>query len=70
MRTGTCDGVILHAPRGTGGFGYDPLFYLDGEGMTFGELPAERKNQLSHRGRAIRAIVDALAGVDENGQIA
>jgi XTP/dITP diphosphohydrolase len=62
VRTGTCDGVILHAPRGAGGFGYDPLFYLQGEGMTFGELPADRKNALSHRGRAIRQVVDVLAG--------
>jgi len=69
VRTGTCDGVILRAPRGSGGFGYDPLFYLEGEGMTFGELPAERKNEISHRGRAVRAAVDALAGVDEKGTI-
>lgn len=62
VRTGTCEGVLLHAPRGQGGFGYDPLFYLQGEGMTFGELPAERKNALSHRGRAMRQVVDALAG--------
>jgi XTP/dITP diphosphohydrolase len=62
VRTGTCDGVILHAPRGTAGFGYDPLFYLEEEGMTFGELPADRKNALSHRGRAIRAVIGALAG--------
>lgn len=60
VRTGTCAGVILHAARGTGGFGYDPLFYLDGEGMTFGELPLDRKNVLSHRGRAIRAVVREL----------
>lgn len=70
VRTGTCDGTLLRAPRGKGGFGYDPLFYLDGEGMTFGELPAERKNALSHRGRAIRAVISALPGVDENGTIA
>jgi XTP/dITP diphosphohydrolase len=61
VRTGTCDGVILREARGTGGFGYDPLFFLDDEGQTFGELPAERKNQLSHRGRAVRALLDALA---------
>jgi XTP/dITP diphosphohydrolase len=60
VRTGTCDGVILHAPRGTGGFGYDPLFYLADEGQTFGELPPDRKNALSHRGKAVRALVDAL----------
>jgi XTP/dITP diphosphohydrolase len=62
VRTGTCDGVILRAPRGTGGFGYDPLVHIPHEGMTFGELPPERKNELSHRGRAIRQIMDALAG--------
>lgn len=70
VRTGSCEGVLLHAPRGQGGFGYDPLFYLEGEGMTFGELPAGRKNALSHRGRAVRAVVDALAGVDEGGATA
>lgn len=62
VRTGTCQGTLLGAPRGTGGFGYDPLFYVEGEGMTFGELPAERKNALSHRGRAIRAVISALTG--------
>jgi len=57
---GTCDGVILDAPRGTGGFGYDPLFYMEDEGMTFGELPPERKNVASHRGKAVRAAADSL----------
>lgn len=70
VRTGTCEGVILRAPRGEGGFGYDPLFHLPDEGRTFGELPAERKNEISHRGKAVRAIVQSLAGVDENGPIA
>ncbi len=58
--TGTCDGTILRAPRGTGGFGYDPLFYLEEEGMTFGELPSARKHEISHRGKAVRAAVEAL----------
>lgn len=58
--TGTCHGVILEEPRGTGGFGYDPLFHLPEEGMTFGELPAERKDALSHRGRAVRLAAAAL----------
>ncbi|MBV9107902.1 MAG: non-canonical purine NTP pyrophosphatase, partial [Gemmatimonadetes bacterium] len=57
---GTCDGVVLDAPRGTGGFGYDPLFWLPAEGMTFGELPPARKNAVSHRGRAVRAAAEAL----------
>jgi XTP/dITP diphosphohydrolase len=66
--TGGCDGVVLRAPRGSGGFGYDPLFYMPEEGCTFGELPPERKNEVSHRGRAVRAAVAWLAErpVDEN----
>jgi len=57
---GTCDGVVLDAPRGSGGFGYDPLFFMSAEGMTFGELPAARKSEVSHRGRAVRAAAEAL----------
>jgi XTP/dITP diphosphohydrolase len=66
---GECDGVVLEAPRGGGGFGYDPLFYLPAEGMTFGELPPARKSAVSHRGRAVRAAAEALLGrarVDRN----
>lgn len=66
VRTGTCEGVVLREPRGTGGFGYDPLFYIEDEGRTFGEIPAERKHEISHRGRALRAMARALAGVDES----
>ncbi len=63
---GECGGVILPAPRGTGGFGYDPLFYLPEEGRTFGELPMERKNELSHRGKAVRAAASWVArGLDQ-----
>jgi XTP/dITP diphosphohydrolase len=61
VRTGTCEGAILRAPRGAGGFGYDPLFYIEDEGQTFGELPPDRKNARSHRGRAVRALVQALS---------
>ena len=50
---GGCEGRIARAPRGTGGFGYDPLFIPDGHDRTFGELPAEVKHSLSHRGRAL-----------------
>ena len=57
---GTCDGTVLDAPRGAGGFGYDPLFWMPEEGMTFGELPAARKSRVSHRGRAVRAAAEAL----------
>jgi XTP/dITP diphosphohydrolase len=57
---GSCGGVILDAPRGGGGFGYDPLFLSDELGMTFGEADPEAKNRVSHRGRALAALVAAL----------
>ena len=66
VRTGTCEGVVLREPRGAGGFGYDPLFSVVDEGRTFGEIPAERKHEISHRGRALRAAAQALAGVDDS----
>ncbi|MDZ4700547.1 MAG: RdgB/HAM1 family non-canonical purine NTP pyrophosphatase [Rhodothermales bacterium] len=50
---GLCEGRIEVAERGDGGFGYDPLFLPDGESQTFAELPAARKNTISHRGRAM-----------------
>ncbi len=52
MSEGICHGVILGEPRGSGGFGYDPLFLPDGYSQTFGELPPEVKNQISHRAKA------------------
>jgi XTP/dITP diphosphohydrolase len=54
------DGEILKAPRGSGGFGYDPVFYVPALGKTFAELPAEEKNQRSHRGKAFRKLLAAL----------
>ncbi|HXE56937.1 MAG TPA: non-canonical purine NTP pyrophosphatase [Gemmatimonadales bacterium] len=59
---GSCDGRILEAPRGTGGFGYDPYFFSEELGKTFGEASPEEKDQVSHRGRALRALVAALGG--------
>lgn len=53
-------GEITQARRGTGGFGYDPVFYLPAEGCTSAELTAKRKNELSHRGQAFRGLADAL----------
>ena len=53
---GTCEGMILEAPRGTGGFGYDPLFFAPELGMTFAEAGVGPKNHLSHRARAMRAM--------------
>ena len=55
---GTAEGVMLRAPRGQNGFGYDPLFYFPQIGKTFAELSAEEKAQYSHRGAAFRAFLD------------
>jgi XTP/dITP diphosphohydrolase len=57
---GAVEGVILDEPRGSGGFGYDPLFYCPALGLTFGEASADRKFSLSHRGQALRAMLAAL----------
>lgn len=61
---GTADGIILDSPRGTNGFGYDPLFYFPQIGKTFAELSAGKKSRYSHRGAAFRAF---LAWFDQNG---
>ncbi|MEP7181190.1 MAG: RdgB/HAM1 family non-canonical purine NTP pyrophosphatase [Betaproteobacteria bacterium] len=57
---GQWHGTIVDAPRGDGGFGYDPHFRDDATGFTGAELPLERKNELSHRGKAIRALIVRL----------
>lgn len=57
---GRWDGEIIEVPRGAGGFGYDPHFWLDGLGKTVAELPSEQKNALSHRGQALRELVKKL----------
>jgi XTP/dITP diphosphohydrolase len=54
-------GEILQSPRGAGGFGYDPLFFVPERGCTAAELPAEEKNRISHRGQALRELVRRLA---------
>jgi len=58
---GTCEGVITDRPAGTNGFGYDPHFYLPDCGRTMAQLPAEEKNRISHRARALSAMKDRLA---------
>jgi XTP/dITP diphosphohydrolase len=55
---GTVEGIILDAPRGTNGFGYDPLFYFPEIKKTFAELSAEEKANYSHRGKAFRQLLD------------
>ncbi|MGE5707759.1 MAG: RdgB/HAM1 family non-canonical purine NTP pyrophosphatase [Bacteroidota bacterium] len=57
---GKCPGVINHAPVGSEGFGYDPVFFLPELNKTFAELSSEEKNRLSHRGRAAHLLLDAL----------
>ena len=57
---GVCGGRILEEPRGTGGFGYDPLFFSDELGRTFGEAAAEEKDAVSHRGKAVRAFAESV----------
>ncbi len=57
---GTVEGMILNAPRGTGGFGYDPLFYLPQLDSTMAEIDLKTKLSLSHRGRALAALLAQL----------
>lgn len=57
---GACEGIILSAPRGTAGFGYDPLFFSPRFGRTFAELTAEEKDSISHRGVAMQALAAKL----------
>jgi XTP/dITP diphosphohydrolase len=73
---GCCEGSIARAPRGSGGFGYDPLFLVDGQGgKAMAELSEAEKNQVSHRGRAVQALRTLLvklidARLDEAERIA
>lgn len=57
---GTCRGVVARTPKGSGGFGYDPLFVIPDLGITFAELAPEDKNRRSHRARAVRALTPLL----------
>ena len=57
---GECEGELLRENHGAGGFGYDPLFYVEKYGCTFGELPAEVKNTISHRANALNKLKEVL----------
>jgi len=60
---GLCEGIIAPEPRGSGGFGYDPVFIPDGYGQTFGELPSDIKDCISHRARALAITLQYLRGL-------
>lgn len=62
LEEGTVEGAILHASRGTNGFGYDPLFLPRGGTRTTAELPSDEKDRLSHRGQAARKLARFLSG--------
>jgi XTP/dITP diphosphohydrolase len=64
--TGRIDGHVIDAPRGTGGFGYDPIFVPDGETRTTAQMPPAEKDAISHRGRAFRALAKILPEVTES----
>jgi XTP/dITP diphosphohydrolase len=64
---GSCPGEILEAPRGRGGFGYDPLFYYPPLHATFAEVSREQKLEVSHRGRALRALREKITAMPDFG---
>lgn len=66
---GALPGVIEFEPRGSGGFGYDPLFYVLDDNMTLAEMPPERKNAISHRAAAARAARETLARWQAEGAL-
>jgi XTP/dITP diphosphohydrolase len=65
VRSGACEGVLLTEARGTGGFGYDPLFFIPALGRTMAEIDLAEKNGLSHRAVAFRALAQALREGDQ-----
>ena len=61
--TGVCEGSIIEGQRGVNGFGYDPIFLVDGTNRTMAELSEEEKNEISHRGRALKEVIKYLKTV-------
>ena len=60
FHTGVCEGMVIDAPRGSNGFGYDPVFLIPELGRTMAELSPTEKNRVSHRGMAVRKAAAAL----------
>ena len=61
--TGVCEGSIIEEQRGVNGFGYDPIFFLQDSDKTMAELSEEEKNEVSHRGKALKAVLEYLASL-------
>ena len=64
---GEVEGVLMEEPRGANGFGYDPVFFYPPFGCTFGEVPLERKMEVSHRAKALRAMGEFLLSISASG---
>ena len=60
LADGTCEGVILAEPKGDGGFGYDPLFWMPDQQKTLAEMTVQQKNAISHRGNALKVLKQKL----------
>ncbi|NMC32184.1 MAG: XTP/dITP diphosphatase [Veillonellaceae bacterium] len=67
LAEGVCEGVVLFDVRGTGGFGYDPLFFVPEQGKTMAEMTLAEKNRISHRGNALRALKEKLVQAPKEG---
>jgi XTP/dITP diphosphohydrolase len=63
VRTGELEGLIVRVPSGSGGFGYDPVFLVPAENRTLADLDPARKNEISHRARAVGSLLDGAAGL-------
>lgn len=68
MAHGTCEGEIIEEERGTGGFGYDPIFFVPNKGMTLSEMSEKEKNAISHRGNAIKNARKILKAIEANNE--
>ena len=64
---GFCEGIIADCEVGTGGFGYDPLFWIPEYRKSFAQMTSDEKNRVSHRGRAVRAAAEIIRGVAQHG---